>query len=1112
MQNYHTHKCFSNINASFKDSAMRYADYAKRAVELNQQVITCVDHGTQGNFLRCWQTAQAHNLQFVYGVEAYWVRDWETADGAHDGTNAHIILLAQDMQGIREINKALSTANRDGYYRVPRLNLNQLLTISPEHVLVTTACVSFWAKIQRDTQELHWHYSPEGENSTAAIDEILEKIHAHFGSSLYLEVQCHHTPWQQQINQHILDLHYRHKIPLIAGLDSHYIYPGQAQERRWLREENDGRFGNESIKSELNTGVFEDYPDENTVVDRFRQQGVLNEAEIHEAISNTDVLLMFEPIRFDTERKIPSIYPTLTQEEKNNLYLQKVWDAWNENKADILKNARYLHDQYIKLYHMAPEDLTEPTEEAYVQAICEETNIVTSTGVADYFLLNAEMVKLGVQKGGVITPSGRGSASSFFTNTLLGLSTIDRISLPVKLYPERFVTKDRLMSSLPDIDMNVSDQQPFAEAQDELLTQACGSPGHAFPMTAYGTLKYKSAFKLYARTQNMPADEANAVSEQIGAFERALKEAEDDDERANLSIEDFVDSKYMKYIEASAPYRDIVVSKSQAPSAYMLYNGDIESEIGIMRINANGGKKVVYCTVVDGYTAEEFGYVKNDLLIVKVISVNAEAMRRAKIPPLTSQQLIRATLDDPATWDIFAKGYTQGINQCQGASTTEKLTQYKPRQLRDLAAFVAAIRPGFKSQLQHFLGRSTFHYDVPAFDRILKNDSTESAWMLYQENAMSALSLAGFPMTETYPIIKAISKKKNKVINSAKERFHSGFMRYLTEDQGIQESDAHTQTELVWNVIRDSAAYSFNASHAVCVSIDALYGAYLKAHYPYAYYTALLDSYAKSGNKDRVALIKSEMKRAFGIRIASPRFRQDNRGFFVDTERKEITDALVSIKHIGKRVPEILYGMRNREFGSFTDLLVEMDSHREITSRTVHILIMLNYFQEFGQRGKLLQVHEAFLNGENRFKKSYVESTQVKRLTALREQESKIQNMELPQEQILQFEAEYLGTPISIFPGLHRQYIALEVNDKYSPKVKLYSATTGETGDVKILKNRFKETPLAPGDILRIINYRRKPRVRYADGQRIPIPGVHDLWLYEYVITRSATTEKGVTS
>lgn len=1070
MQNYHNHKSFSNINTSFKDSAMLYDNYAKRAVELGQDVLSSVEHGWQGNYLRCYQAAQKYSLKFVYGTEAYWVRDRHE----DDRTNAHIIILAKTLEGIYQINEMLSDANETGYYFVPRVDPELMSHLDPNDVFITTACVAFWGKVDKDRVGVRWHYGGD-ENDPSEILRLFDELAGRFHDSMALEVQCHNTSWQKEINRLCIKLKKQYKIPLIVGLDSHYIYDYQKEERRWLREESGVRKFDEDY--EFDEEVYEDYPDEQTVIDRLRAQGILNEDEIREAIDMTDTICLFDDIEFDTSRKLPTIYPDLTQEERNQKYLDLVWGAWERDKE------KYLSSGF--------------PENEYIEAIEKETNIVTSTSMSDYFILDHELVELGKKKGGYITPTGRGSASSFFTNTLLGLSTIDRISLPVPLYPERFVTADRLKTSSPDIDLNLSDQAPFAEAQRELM-EAAG--GQAYPMIAYGTLKYKSAFKLYARAQRVPADIANEVSKQIDEYERALKEAEDDEERELINITDYVSDEYVGFIEDSEPYRGIVVSKSQAPCAFMVYNGNIRREVGIMRINADQGKKVVYCTVIDGYTAEDYGYVKNDLLVVNVVDINAECMRRANLPQYTSREIMQMIRDDKATWDILAKGYTQGINQCQGTGTTDKLMIYKPRSVQDMAAFVAAIRPGFKSMVNKFLHREKFSYDIPSFDAILHNDTSGSSWMLYQENTMQCLSLAGFPMEETYPIIKAISKKKVQVIDAAKDRFLSGFSEHIMKTEKDTQEHADEVSKRVWQVIIDSASYQFNSAHAACVGLDALYGAYLKAHYPYEYYATLLDHYSGKGNKDKVALIKTEMKRAFGISVVPARFRQDNRTFFIDKEHHHMSDALSSIKYISKTIASELYKMRDEQFDTFVDLLVELDANRAFNSRSVAILIRMGYFEEFGSTGKLLAIYNEFLNGSNKWDKQRVEKTKIARLAALKEYEANQPESEVSVDEQLDFECEYLGSPISVFPSEKKRYIVLDANTTYSPKLKVYSISTGRTGTVKIYKKDFKKLPVEKGDIITVISHDKKPAYTFSGGERRIRPGVEDVWLTKYKI------------
>lgn len=571
MQNLHSHKYYSNIFAPFKDSHVSYQDYAKRCKELGQQVVTSVEHGYQGVYPRCWEACQEAGLKFVFGVEAYWVADRTQPDN----TNAHILILARNRSGMLEINKMLSIASRDGFYGKPRVDPALLKTLTPSNVLVTTACVSFWGKIPKGTNELVWH-----EN----IDALFDEMHAHFGASLYLEVQAHNTVWQKTVNRHILDLHYQRGIPLICGLDSHYIYPEQRQERQLLREESGVQWADGD--HELDVEVYEDYPDEATVVQRFRHQGILNEEEIQEAIANTDIALTFEDIDFDRERKLPKTYRGMNA---------------GECAAEYERIIRSAFDDYAK--NLSQEERESRWQDMWTQ----ECSPVIEEQQSVYFLLNRDLIRLGQKKGGVFTNSSRGSAGSFFSNKLIGLTGLDRFELPVTLYPSRFMTRERLKTSLPDIDMNVSDPEPFAQAQEELIGK-----GHVFPMIAYNTLKPKSAFRMYARAKDLPMELQTKVSSQIGEYERALQNADDEDEKENIFIEDFVDEEFLPYIEGSESYRGIVVAKSQAPCGYLLYDGDIESEIGVVRVASANSKKVSYCTVIDGYTADAFGFVKND--------------------------------------------------------------------------------------------------------------------------------------------------------------------------------------------------------------------------------------------------------------------------------------------------------------------------------------------------------------------------------------------------------------------------------------------------------------------------------------------------------------------
>ena len=1061
MQNYHKHTSHSNLFTPFLDSHIQYQAYADRAKELGQMVLSSVEHGWQSNHPKVWQCAQQNGLKFIFGTEAYYVKDRKE----QDNSNGHIIVLAKNHDGFLQINNMLSEANETGFYYVPRVDLELLRQLNPNDVWVTSACVAGWGKVNKEDKTVLWHDD---------IDNTMMSIAEHFGGNFRLEVQYHNTVWQKMVNTKCLEWSRKYHIPLVAGLDSHYITPSQSQERQYLRESSGIHMNDED--HEFDAEVYEDYPDEATVMDRFMKQGVLNADEILRAMKQSDELLEFDDITYNMERKLIAYPKGITQEERNHLFEDRIWKSWEKYKEHI-----------------------DPAKESeYVAGIKDEINTITSTNTSSYFLFDSDMVALGKKKGGVITPTGRGSAGGMFINTLLGLSTLDRFALPVKLYPERFVTAERLKTSLPDLDLNLSDQKPFTEAQEELLGK-----GHAYQMVAYGTLKTKAAFKTYARVAGVDADLANEISKQIEEYEKEVANTEDEDEKENIEIGDFVDEQYIPLIEKSASYRGVIVSKSPAPCGFLIYDGDIRSEIGLMRVASKQKKTSVMCTAIDGYTADEFGYVKNDELIVSVVGINAEAFRRAGIPQPSSSELIELTKNDKEVWKVFANGWGQGINQCQKASTIEKLKQYKPNCLQDLSAFVAAIRPGFKSQVKDFCSRKRFKYGIPTIDKILEvNDSAHSSWMLYQENTMTLLNLAGISMADTYPIIKAISKKKVKVIEAAKDRFLDGISKYMVEHDNVLEDKAHEAAEKMWKVIIDSSSYAFNASHSVAVSLDALYGAYLKAHYPYEYYLTLLDHYSGKGNKDKIAEIKAEMKAAYDIEIAPPKFRQDNRSYSCDKANHTVSDALPSIKTITAGVANALYEHKNNFYCYFVDLLHDLDNDQRINSTKITTLIKCKYFDEFGGNAKLLKLYDMYSNGKLAVKKTLKESTQETRLKALRDIEDELPDEYLPADEQVQFETVHYGTPISIYPECRMQYVALEINDKYTPWIRSYSMATGKVGKFKIKKKVYSSSPITIGDVFLVQSYKKTEAARYNGKVRTPIPGVYDIWIDQYKITR----------
>lgn len=1045
-------------------------------------MISSVEHGFQSNYYVPYEIVQNHNeglkrklntgeideaiynkkkLKFIFGAEGYWVkdrkkeypvknkqtgeleRDKKTGEVKYskDMSNCHIILLARNEEGRRDINEALADANIDGYYKQPRLDLELLLRIKPENVLVTSACVFYW--------------------KYADIEEITLQLHKHFRENFYLEIQANDTSLQKETNKRILKISREHGIDIIFGCDSHYIYPQDAVERdNYIST----RRKNYSRSEDEESDWFMDYPNEETVIKRLKKQGILKDEEIKRCIKNTDLLLNFDDIHFDNEIKLPSSDLTLSQEEKDKKFLEVVHNEWNKIKACIPENRH----------------------EEYEQGINYETNAVVETGMADYFLIDKKIIERGLDKGGIVTKSGRGSGVSYYINSLMGFSNIDRFISPVKLYPDRFMSKTRIMltRSLPDLDLNLGNPEVFAEAQDEVMTEIYGDEGHAYPMISYKPLQKSSAFKLYAKSQNIDFEIANIITEQIKKFEKDLKNADSPEEKELLDIEDYVEKFYHNHLKESKKYQGIINAKSQAPCGYLIYAGNIKREIGLIRCTSESTKKSVVTTVIDGAVAENYKFVKNDLLKVDVWLTINKIFDKIGIGTYDIPKMTEMVSLDKKTWDLYANGFTLGLNQCESDFGRQCCKRYKPINMQELTALVAALRPGFKTQLQDFLDRKPYTTGVKELDDILKDSFHQ---IMYQENIMTYLGWLGIDQTETYDIIKKISKKKfkEKELSDLKAKLTKGWIEHTGSIEGFEKT---------WKIIEASAKYSFNASHAFSYAYDSVYGAYLKANYPYEFYSVMMQHLSEKGNKDKVMAYKQEMFKAFGIREGEYKFRLDNREFVIDKDNQCIKPALLSIKGLSNTVAESLYSLRENEYNNFFDILEELSFKGIVGGEKLITLIKMNYFSEFGQINYLLACNEIFAN----FYKNKKWGVQMKKEKAfnlnidfdiLRKQcgsETQKQFNKVNMKAVLNDHMKTIHfEDLSDFDVIKYRYDALEyldlIDKKYagycvvtdisldnSPKILLYPLANGNQFYMKVSKKIYASKALKRGDIIHV--------------------------------------------
>lgn len=1082
MQNYHKHTSYSNVLVT--DCTASYEEYVARAVELGQNVISSVEHGFQGNYYVPYELVEKHNaelekrldegliteaefnkkkLKFVFGAEAYWVKDRLAErpkvnkktgqiilnEFVKDRANCHIILLAKNEEGRRDINEVLSIANVDGFYGQPRIDIELLLKIKPENVMVTTACLKYWV------------YDD--------IEDITETLHKHFGKNFFLEVQYHNTDAQKKLNQRILKLSEQLSIPLIFGYDSHYICESQAEERNNYLEARG------IVYDEDERGWYMDYPSEEIVRARLQKQGVLNEQQIDECIRNTDILLTFDDIVLDKNIKLPRNY---------------LFDGeWTGNKSQEWRDQTLRNLVYSK-WDSIKNTVSESRYPEYIEGIEYELNAIIETKMSDYFLIDYQIVKNGVENGGVITKTGRGSGVSYYINSLLGFSNIDRFISPVTLYPDRFISKTRILQtkSLPDLDLNLGTPEIFEHSQRTVMGE-----GHAYPMISYKPLQKSSAFKLYAKSQKLEFSIANEITGQLKGYEKAVNNAEDDAKDA-IDLYDFVNPQYKRYIDESKKYQGIINAKSQAPCGYLIYDGDIKREVGLIRCKSESTKKEVITTVIDGMVAENYKFVKNDLLKVDVWLTINNIFKTVGIPTPTVPEMTRLVEKDAATWKVYSSGYLLGVNQCESKFGVQCCKRYKPQNMRELTSLIAALRPGFKTQRDNFLNRLPYTTGVNALDQLLK-DSFH--YMMYQESIMTYLGWLGILQTETYAIIKKISKKKFKAKELAelKEKLLKGWIKNVGSPEGFQKT---------WEIIEAAAKYSFNASHALSYAYDSVYGAYAKAHYPFEFYTVMLQHYADKGNKDKVIAFKHEMLEFAGIKEGAYKFGLDNRKFTMDKKNRVIHPSLSSIKGFSQTVAELLYELGQQRYKDFLEVLIVLKEH-SISDAKIQDLINIEYFSDYGDIKYLmryLEMFNQFLTGKGFLKtlkkekgfllgidfdtiRRHCESETVKTFSKLdsisiiKECMVKVEEKTTNKEKLLR-RREVLGYCDVIDKKYSGYCMVEEVNTKYAPKISLYALANGSIIDVKIPQKCYT-TPITKDSIVQVIDAEYVPKLKWID-------------------------------
>lgn len=982
------------------DTHIQMREYFERAKELGHTNFFTTEHGFAGSVFEALDLGREYGIKVIFAMEIYVVED----NKEKDSSNYHMMVIARNNKARRQINAINSDAHEFGFYYKPRWSLEDVLKLNPNDVWITSSCV---AGVLRD-------------------DKIMSALVEHFGESLFIEVQSHNHPVQVEHNKKAIEFANKHGLKLIHANDSHYIYPSQGKDRlEYLK--------GKGITYDDEDSFLLDYPSYDDILERYTKQGVLDETMIKSALENTLTFDTAEVIDIDHSIKMPTIYPELSLDERYRKLAEIITEKWKEESKNIPQER---HKEYMDAIKFEMD-------------IVRDTNNVVHT--ADYFLLNYEIIKLAKEKyGGVLTSTGRGSGPSFYINKLLGFTEMDRLALDIPIVPTRFISKSRVIDarSLPDIDFNVSNQEPFIKASQDILGE-----NNIHWMITYGKMKESEAFRNVCRNDDLDYTTINKVAKDMDSYK--------------------TDTEWEPIFKRAKAQEEAIVSVSRHPCAVLILKEDIREEIGLIR----SGNDIV-CAITS-LESDNWKYLKNDFLKVKVVEIIDEVFKLSNEKKPDVDGLIKI-LDDKV-WDLYANGITATLNQASTELGRNLVKRYKPKTYQELSAFVAAIRPGFASLLNKFIEREEHTTSVKELDDLLESSGH---YMLYQESTMQYLNWLGVPEDQTYGVIKKISKKKfdEDELQDFKKMLKQNWKSVVGREDGFDTS---------WQVVEDSISYSFNASHSGSTALDSLYQAYLKSHYPYEYYKVVLDMYESDIEMTRRL---SDELRYFDISLKPARFGKSAGHYTINKDQSAIYKGIGSIKGLNSTIGDELYDLRNNDYKDFYELLIDIHDHTSANKSQIDTLIKLDFFSSFGGAKYLQHIAELFeYRGRAQLTKSKIIDTpfsfdvllangketekQVREIDFDKVIKDTISTLDTSEDytvsEKIKFQQEHLGYFNLQLDVNNNVCVVVSLEKKYTPKAVFQSMGNGKRFEAKVPKKIFDKST-EEGSIVKVLSIKEQ--------------------------------------
>lgn len=944
---------------SLLDGAIRLKDLVSRAKELGMPAIALTDHGVMYGIIEFYKYATEAGIKPIVGCEVYIAPESRfKKDSRDDAKNFHIVLLAENNEGYKNLSQIVSKAFLDGYYYKPRADFDLLAKHSNGLIALTSCIQGVVAK-------------PFLEDNPALAYENFDRLVAIFGrENVYIELQDHNLPEQKKVNPFLIETAKKYGLKLVATNDVHYLKKEDHTLHEVLLRIQTGS----TLKDELKIGFSTD----EFYLKSYEEMLELF-SDVEEALTNTLEIAERCQVSFDFGNIILPEYE-VPKGETLDSYLEKL-----------------CYEGLKKRYGENPP-------EEVIKRLEYELKVIREMGFSGYFLIVWDVISW-AKKNGIRVGPGRGSAAGSLVSYVLGIVDID--PLRFGLYFERFLNPSR--KTMPDIDIDIAEDKRDRVIQ---YVQRKFGEDHVAQIITFSTMKARAATRDAGRVLGYPYSYVDKIAKLItlpsieSSIEniKELKELYERDEDAR------------KILDVAKGIEGLVRQDSIHAAGIVISKEPLTHLVPLQSKNEN--------EVVTQYSMKpisDLGLLKMDFLGLRTLTVIENTLDLIKERHKEAPDLSNLPLDDKKTFELLSKGETIGVFQLERPGIREMLRELKPSVFEDIIAANALNRPGpiksgmVKEFIERKHGRAKIEYPHPLLEPVLKETY---GTIVYQEQVMKiAQVLSGYTMEEADVLRQAISKKIAGEFEKQKEKFVEGAIK-----NGVPRETA----EKIFENITYFSEYAFNKSHSAAYALVAYQTAYLKAHYPVEFLTALLTSV--QDDKDKISLYVNEAKK-MGIKVLPPDINKSSIGFMPEG-KNSIRFGLATIRNVGE-VPaqKIIEERQKKPFKDFYDFCRRVDQS-VLNKKVIESLIKAGAFKSLGYTvSQLMEQYPLVIEHVSKIKKEQ-EKGLVNLFGTIGEEIEQTPQIFLPdgredyqQITLLRFEKEYLGAYVTLHPASEYEHI-----------------------------------------------------------------------------------------